>query len=190
MLLSGFLNNKNKGFTLIELLVVISIIGLLSTVVLASVQKVRTDAKWRKFDSELYEIRTAIQLYRENNNGNWPTNMVSGDSFLDLLLELKNAGVYPSNTIAFPQDMYIGTTNGLKTGGTFGASCGLNNYKDVYYVIYFQGTNLELLNTKALNLYEYSSDDGGLNFHLDYSWDRPLVEGDSETGYMYCIDFK
>jgi len=184
------LNNKNKGFTLIELLVVISIIGLLSTVVLASVQKVRTDAKWRKFDSELIEIKTAVQLYRENNNGNWPINMINGNNFSDLLLELKNAGVYPSVIIDFPQPMYIGTINGIKTGNTFGASCGINNYRDVYYVIYFQGIDMELLKTKLPNVYEYSSDDGGLTFHLDASWDRPLVEGDGTTGYMYCLDFK
>lgn len=49
---------KEKGFTLIELLVVISIIGLLSSVVPAALQEARLNAKWRAFESELYEVRT------------------------------------------------------------------------------------------------------------------------------------
>lgn len=66
-----FNNKRNKGFTLIELLVVISIIGLLSTVVLASLTSARKKAQTAKFVAEMNQLKTAFELYR-NDNGQYP----------------------------------------------------------------------------------------------------------------------
>lgn len=52
-----------RGFTLIELLVVISIIGLLSTVVLSSVNSVRAKARDARRYSDIRQLNNAIQLY-------------------------------------------------------------------------------------------------------------------------------
>ena len=66
-----FLNTpRNKGFTLIELLVVISIIGLLSSVVLASVNEARARARDPRRISDLNQIRNALALYY-SQNGNY-----------------------------------------------------------------------------------------------------------------------
>ena len=66
-----FLNTpRNKGFTLIELLVVISIIGLLSSVVLASVNEARARARDARRISDLNQIRNALALYY-SQNGNY-----------------------------------------------------------------------------------------------------------------------
>jgi prepilin-type N-terminal cleavage/methylation domain-containing protein len=56
--------NKQKGFTLIELLVVISIVGILSSVVLAATKDVRAKAKNTKFLEDLIQLRNALELYR------------------------------------------------------------------------------------------------------------------------------
>ena len=57
-----------KGFTLIELLVVISIIGLLSSVVLASLNSARASARDVQRDSDMYVIKQALERYWLDNN--------------------------------------------------------------------------------------------------------------------------
>ena len=66
------MNNSKfkKGFTLIELLVVISIIGLLSSVVLASLNTAREKARDARRKSDLNQIRTALLLYFDKYD-NW-----------------------------------------------------------------------------------------------------------------------
>ena len=61
-----------KGFTLIELLVVISIIGMLSSVVLASVAQARVKGKDAARMNQIHQIDLAIQLYI-STNGTAPT---------------------------------------------------------------------------------------------------------------------
>lgn len=58
---------KEKGFTLIELMVVISIIGLLSSIVLVSIKDARDKAGSTKFRSEVYQLISALEMYRNDN---------------------------------------------------------------------------------------------------------------------------
>jgi type II secretion system protein G len=62
---------NNKGFTLIELMVVISIIGLLSSIVLASLKDARDKANVTKFKEEIRQMISALELYR-GDNGKYP----------------------------------------------------------------------------------------------------------------------
>ncbi len=62
-----------KGFTLIELLVVISIVSLVSSVVLASLNSSRQKAKIAKFLSEINSLRTALYLFYDKK-GIFPGN--------------------------------------------------------------------------------------------------------------------
>ena len=54
--------NKNKGFTLIELLVVIAIIGILASVVLASLNSARSKGSDAAIKSNLNNIRAQAEL--------------------------------------------------------------------------------------------------------------------------------
>ena len=61
----------NKGFTLIELLVVIAIIGILASVVLASLNSARTKGNDASIKSNLANTRSQAAMYYETNNGNY-----------------------------------------------------------------------------------------------------------------------
>ena len=66
------MNSENsKGFTLIELLVVISIIGFLSSIVLASLNTARAKARDAFRLQSMRELQTALNLYY-HDHGSYP----------------------------------------------------------------------------------------------------------------------
>ncbi|OGY23415.1 MAG: hypothetical protein A2172_04265 [Candidatus Woykebacteria bacterium RBG_13_40_15] len=60
---------SKKGFTLVELLVVIAIIGVLVTIVVVAINPVRViqNSQDTKHRSELNQVKTALQLYYNEN---------------------------------------------------------------------------------------------------------------------------
>lgn len=71
MLKNMRISEKKSGFTLIELLVVISIIGMLSSVVLASLNAARIKARDARRLTDLRQLQTALELYY-TDNGHFP----------------------------------------------------------------------------------------------------------------------
>jgi prepilin-type N-terminal cleavage/methylation domain-containing protein len=65
-----------RGFTLIELLVVIAIIGILSAVVLASLNTARSKGSDASVKSALDTIRTQSNLFYDSNSNSYATSTV------------------------------------------------------------------------------------------------------------------
>ena len=65
-----------SAFTLVELLVVISIIGILSAIVLASVAKAKSQSRDGKRITDVKQLQLAIGLYYDANN-KYPANITS-----------------------------------------------------------------------------------------------------------------
>ena len=101
--------HSSKGFTLIELLVVIGIIGVLSSIVLASLNSARERTSFNRAKADSHSIATALELYYDQNDsypvdvardilpagigqyiaggvwpqGPWPGSMFDWDSWID-----------------------------------------------------------------------------------------------------------
>lgn len=70
---SAFYSKTKEGFTLIELLVVVAIIGILSSVVISSLNTSRAKARDIRRKSDLHQIRTALAMYF-NERGDYIEN--------------------------------------------------------------------------------------------------------------------
>ncbi len=69
---------KSRGFTLIELLVVIAIIGILASVVLASLNSARDKGSDAAIKSTVNNARPQAELYYDSNNRTYTTVCASG----------------------------------------------------------------------------------------------------------------
>ncbi len=66
-------NNKKTGFTLIEVLIVVVILAVLAATVIPQFTDSTTDAKKSSVMLNLHTLRSQIQLYRAQHEGNIPS---------------------------------------------------------------------------------------------------------------------
>ena len=83
-----------RGFTLIELLVVIAIIGILASIVLASLDSARIKSRDARRLADIDAIKKALTIYNNDNSG-YPvsvaTTTITGSDTLSTTLKAANA---------------------------------------------------------------------------------------------------
>ncbi|MEK7515851.1 MAG: type II secretion system protein [Patescibacteria group bacterium] len=85
---------KQRGFTLIELLVVIAIIGILSAVVLASLNSARSKGADASIQSNLKTVQIQAELYYSDNSNSYGTQ-----AFGATIAACTGAGMFGNTTI-------------------------------------------------------------------------------------------
>ena len=64
-----------RGFTLIELLVVIAIIGILASIVLASLKTARVKSRDARRIADVKQLQLALALYYDSHSSSYPSSL-------------------------------------------------------------------------------------------------------------------
>lgn len=182
-------HNNNKGFTLLELLIVIAVIGILSSVVLGSVQSSRAKARDAIRKQDLHNLEIALAMYYADK-GEYP--IANGDWLSSESDDIDGAGVTPAvdNYIPALAPTYISKLPRDPKGGTT-SIVGCNNPGYTYkraYNYWSDGKNYKLISHCAPE----KSDN--LNDSNDYYFDpvRPkhawMIVSDKTTPPLSIYD--
>lgn len=69
-------NSEQRGFTLVELLIVVIILAILAAIVVPQLSATTDDANQSAFDTNLANLRTVVELYRQQHS-NYPGRVAS-----------------------------------------------------------------------------------------------------------------
>jgi type IV pilus assembly protein PilA len=117
--------NRSKGFTLIELLVVIAIIGILSAVVLASLNTARSKGNDAAIKSNLDTIRTQSAIYYDNANNYGPSGQIAVASAVGTANCATPAGLLSDPNVTAAIKAADAAAGGSGTTATTKVACGI-----------------------------------------------------------------
>lgn len=104
------ISSRKDGFTLIELLVVIAVIGILASVILASLNSARSKARDAQRISQLREVQKALEMYYADN-GTYPAGSNGAGC---------SAGVWNTPLAPLVSGGYLGAVPADPTNGAVG----------------------------------------------------------------------
>lgn len=119
---------KQKGFTLIELLVVISVIGLIASIALVSLNTARAKARDARRKADFRQLQTALELFF-NKNSRYPGEAGWCDS---------SKGVTDPNCVGFNGNFWPGSGFIELEGEAFVAKLPVDPRNDSTYFYYYE----------------------------------------------------
>lgn len=102
-------SKSTPGFTLIELLVVIAIIGILSAIVLASLNSARNRSKVASLKAEVHEIKNQAEIFYATHHSYIDQN---GDTVCDAMTEFRDKVFDLMASQPYPFGMCLVTLSG------------------------------------------------------------------------------
>lgn len=165
-----YARTQHKGFTLIELLVVVAIIGVLASVVLASLNQARSKARDTKRVAEMNQLKSALEAYYLDNgaypNSSWICSYQSGWQTGTLATNLAdyipNLPIDPVNEDAGRS--YQGYLNYCYFGTSYTGGGAANQWYMLVYRIENQDTALDT--TQSLDCAGNNRNYGGVDGHI------------------------
>ncbi len=119
------MNLRNRGFTILELIVVVAIIGILTAVILLSINKSQAKGRDAKRDRDMHEIRSALNLYITEegvypNDGTGDEIIIDGTDYLTADLESEgHLSVVPIDPIQSESEDLVYTYQPLNNNRSF-----------------------------------------------------------------------
>lgn len=158
---------RPSGFTLIELLVVVAIIGVLSSIVLVSLNTARLKGRDAAREEEIHSIQNALELYFTENgyypasggaaspNGGWSSSNDSSWAMLQTKLA-PYISKLPTDPAQSPSGW--GATGNVFSYFSLGYGCSQHWYMIVYHLESSTRTNQSVTACNGTN-FDYGSND-------------------------------
>ena len=191
---------REKAFTLIELLVVIAIIGLLASVVLASLNTAREKANRARFVSDMRSVMNALELYRSKYGG-YPLHDVPPNENRNInmgfLVDNYLSEFIPSFDYYDSKDVNGNTVKFVNLGNLIGVGL---DFRSDYGLKYVNAENLDdeysdEFTCGNVSIYDmpyffyvaaYDSSGESFDFFINLIWNGELFKL-GEDGFFYCL---
>jgi len=109
-------NRKASGFTLVEILIVVVILGILAAIVIPQFTSASETARKSSLVSQLQTIRSQLELYQVQHNGDYPTaaqmwtNLTSPTNVSGTVVAAGTVGAYGPYLQQAPINPFTGTS--------------------------------------------------------------------------------
>lgn len=122
----NYRTNIKRGFTLVEILIVVIILGILAAIVIPQFSNASEDARKNSATSLIQTVRSAVELYRLEHAGRYPTGDGEIDGTWDwtLLTEKTNADGTKTGTPQYGPYLQQTPVNPFNNSSTVGATAG------------------------------------------------------------------